>query len=199
MRTFVALDLEPEIRERIREFAEEIRGLASEARWATVESLHVTLKFIGEKPDDTVKQIETSLNSVQAGEFQLRFSGAGFFPTPRAARVFWIGIAADETLKHLARIIEDSLAKMGIPKEERGFSPHLTLARARGRSGAPGWRKADKPNRQFAKLHDFLEKHPAPDFGTMTAREFFLYRSQLSSKGSQYTKIARFALQPPIR
>jgi 2'-5' RNA ligase len=74
----------------------------------------------------------------------------------------------------------------------------LTLARTRGGSGAPGRRKDDKFNRQFARLQEFLATHPAAEFGTMTAREFFLYRSQLSSKGSQYTKIARFDLQPAI-
>jgi 2'-5' RNA ligase len=90
------------------------------------------------------------------------------------------------------------LAKIGIVQEDRAFSPHLTLARTRGGSGAPGRHKEDKPNRQLAKLQEFLGTHAAPDFGTMTAREFFLYRSQLSSKGSQYTKIARFELQPAI-
>ncbi len=97
-------------------------------------------------------------------------------------------------LENWPEVIDDSLEKIGIAKENRIFSPHLTLARARGGSGAPGRHKGDKPNRQFAKLQEFLAKRPAPEFGSMTAREFFLYRSQLSSQGSQYTKIAR--IQP---
>ena len=199
MRTFVALDLDPGIRERIREFVERVRGLASEARWVSTESLHVTLKFIGEKPEAMVKEIEQALTSIHAEQFQLRFSGTGFFPAAKAARVFWSGIEAEDGLRNLAKQIEESLTRIGIPKDERAFSPHLTLARARGGSGAPGWRKGDKPNRQFVKLQQFLAQHPALDFGTMTAREFFLYRSQLSSKGSQYTKIAHFALEPLTR
>ena len=102
------------------------------------------------------------------------------------------------SLPRLAKTIDEAAAKIGIPKEDRAFSPHLTLARTRGGSGAPGRRKDDKTNRQFAKLHEFLATRSAPDFGTMTAREFFLYRSQLSSTGSQYTKIARFDLRPEI-
>jgi 2'-5' RNA ligase len=196
MRTFVALDLDPAIRQRIQNFMEEVRGLAPDVRWVSAESLHVTLKFIGEKPDSKVAQIVEALSSIHAEPFQLRFSGAGFFPTAKAARVFWIGIEAEDALIRLAREIDESLAKIGIAKEDRAFSPHLTLARASGRSGAPGPRKYDKTNRLFAKLQDFLDSHPAPDFGTMTAHEFFLYRSQLSSKGSQYTKIATFELQP---
>jgi 2'-5' RNA ligase len=158
----------------------------------------VTLKFIGEQPDAAVSQIEASLQLIKAEPFQVSFSGTGFFPTPRAARVYWIGIEAEDRLTGLAKTADESLTRIGLPKEDRAFSPHLTLARARGGSGAPGRRKDDKSNRQFAKLQEFLATHPAPDFGTMTAREFFLFRSQLSSKGSQYTKIARFGLQPAI-
>jgi 2'-5' RNA ligase len=198
MRIFVALDLDQPIRERIQKFVEEIRTAAPDVRWIGSDSLHVTLKFIGEWPDAKVPHVEASLRSIQAEPFQVTFSGAGFFPTPRAARVFWIGIEAKDALTRLAKTIDESLAGIGIPKEDRAFSPHLTLARTRGGSGAPARRKDDKANRQFAKLQEFLATHPAPEFGTMTAREFFLYRSQLSSHGSQYSKIARFELQPAI-
>jgi 2'-5' RNA ligase len=198
MRIFVALDLDQPIRERIQQFVEEIRTTAPDVRWIGGQSLHVTLKFVGERPDSTVPQIEASLKSVSAEPFPVSFCGTGFFPTPRAARVFWIGIEAKDGLVRLTKTIDESLARTGIPKEDRAFTPHLTLARTRSRSGAPGRRKDDKTNRQFAKLQEFLTKHPAPEFGTMTAREFFLYRSRLSSKGSQYTKIAQFELQPAI-
>jgi 2'-5' RNA ligase len=198
MRIFVALDLDQAIRERIQKFVEQIHTAAPDARWISEESLHVTLKFIGERADTAISQIEAALRSIQAEPFRVSFSGTGFFPTPRAARVFWIGIEAQDALARLAKAIDAALAQLGIPNEDRAFSPHLTLARTRGGSGAPGRRKEDKPNRQFAKLQQFLATHAAPDFGTMTAREFFLYRSQLSTKGSQYTKIARFELQPAI-
>jgi RNA 2',3'-cyclic 3'-phosphodiesterase len=198
MRIFVALDLDSAIRERIQKFVEEVRVTAPDARWISGEALHVTLKFIGEQPDAAIAQIEAALRSIRAGPFQVSFSGTGFFPTPRAARVFWIGIQAEDALTRLAKTIDESLGLIGIPKDDRAYSPHLTLARARGGSGAPGQRKGDKSNHQFAKLQEFLTTHSVPEFGTMTAREFFLYRSQLSSKGSQYTKIARFELQPTI-
>ena len=196
MRVFVALELDPDIRRRIQGFVGEICGLAPDVRWVSEESLHVTLQFIGEKPEETVKQIEQTLKSVPIDPFPLRFAGAGFFPAPEAARLFWIGIEAGDGLAQLAKRVEESLAEIGIRKENRAFSPHLTLARQGGGSAAPGWRKRDQPNRQFLKLQAYLRKHPAPDFGTMTAREFFLYRSQLSRKGSRYTKIARFEFDP---
>jgi RNA 2',3'-cyclic 3'-phosphodiesterase len=198
MRIFVALDIEEEIRKRLQHFMEEMWQLASGARWVSPESLHVTLKFIGEKPEPAVKQIEEALGSINSEPFQVRFRGAGFFPTAKAARVFWAGIEGEAGLADLAAKVEESLAVVGVSEEQRDFSPHLTLARAGSRagggSGAPHWRKGDKVNQRFGQLQEKLAQSPAPDFGRMTAREFFLYRSQLSPKGSQYTKIARFGL-----
>ena len=193
MRVFVGLDIQDEIRERIARFIAEMRGLAPDVRWVKPESLHVTLKFIGERPDELVKQIEANLRTISGSSIQVSFRGAGFFPNPRSARVFWIGIEEEEELAKLAADLENALASLGIPKESRAFSPHLTLARAG--SGDPGRRKSDKANQRFAKLQQKLAEISAPEFGTITAREFFLYRSQLSSQGPRYTKIARFDLR----
>ena len=192
MRIFVGLDIEEEIRAQISRFVTEMRHLAPDVRWVKPESLHATLKFIGEKPDASVKQVEESLASVSAMAFNVSFRGAGFFPTAKSARVFWIGIEADPGLAKLASNIENTLFAIGIPKESRAFSPHLTLARTG--SGAPGRQQSDKPNKRFESLQQRLSNAPFPEFGTMTSREFFLYRSQLSSQGSRYTKIARFEL-----
>ena len=195
MRLFVALDIDEEIRKRIAEFIERVGRLAPDARWVSAESLHVTLKFIGEKPDAMVNDIESALQTIAGEPFRVSFRGCGFFPTAKSARVFWVGIDADSGLAALAKAVESTLMKLGIPAEKREFSPHLTLARASGGSGAPAWRKGDRPNRQFAALQSRLAE--VPEFGTMTAGEFFLYRSQLSPKGSRYTKIARFPFALP--
>jgi len=198
MRVFVGLDIDDEIRGRMEEFIREVRGLAPDVRWVTPESLHVTLKFVGEKPDGVVKEIEKTLGSIAAEAFEVSFRGCGFFPTAKAARVFWVGIETDARLAQLADKVEEKLAGIGIPKEERAFSPHLTLARGGARigsgSGAPGRRSGDRVNQRFAKLQERLNEQATLEFGTMAAREFFLYRSQLSPKGARYTKIARFGL-----
>lgn len=175
-------------------FIEEMRTFAPNVRWVTAESLHITLKFIGEQPDSKVKQIELALAEVRQLSFQLSFGASGFFPNAKSARVFWIGITAGAELAKLAQNVEEVLASLGIEREKRDFSPHLTLARLRGGSGAPGRQKRDKPNQDFTVLQNSLSAISEAEFGTMTAREFFLYRSQLSSKGSQYSKLARFAL-----
>ena len=195
MRLFVALDLDEKIRQTIEQFVAEVRSLAPGVRWVSTESLHITLKFIGEYPDAKVKDIEASLDSVSVNSaFRISFSGCGFFPTAKSARVFWIGIAAEPNLQPLAASIDKALLPLGVPQEKRAFSPHLTLARDGGGSGAPHRQRGDKPNRQFAPLQARLSEIPPPEFGTMTAREFFLYHSRLSPKGSEYTKVASFPL-----
>jgi len=195
----VGLDIDEAIRARIADFVAEARALAPDVRWVAAESLHLTLKFVGEKPDGVVAEIEKALASIGAESFQISFRGYGFFPTPRAARVFWVGIVADERLARLAGAVEENLSAIGIPKEDRAFSPHLTLARGGSRigsaSGAPERSRGDRVNQRFAKLQERLAERPPLEFGRMAAHDFFLYRSQLSPKGSKYSKIARFTLQ----
>lgn len=194
MRLFIALDIDAAIRERIARFSEGVQGFAPEARWVKPESLHVTLKFIGEQPEAAVEQIRQALATVRADTAEIQFRGYGFFPTAKSARVFWVGMESGPQLANLAAAVEGITASLGIATEERAFNPHLTLARGAGGSGSPRWRKADSPNRTFQILQGKLASLPAPEFGTMTAREFFLYRSQLSPRGSKYTKLAGFAL-----
>jgi RNA 2',3'-cyclic 3'-phosphodiesterase len=194
MRLFIALDIDDAIRERISRFVEGVQGFASNARWAKPESLHVTMKFIGEQPEPVVEQIKFALGTISATTAEIQFRGYGFFPTAKSARVFWVGMEAGPELATLAVLVDDKMAALGIPKEERVFSPHLTLARGPGGSGSPRSRKGDGPNRTFERLQEKLAALPAPEFGTMTTHEFFLYQSKLSPKGSQYTKLAGFAL-----
>lgn len=195
MRIFIAIDIDDTIRERITRFLEGVSGFAPDARWVKPESLHVTLKFIGEQPEPAVEQIKQALSVIPASMAEIHFHGYGFFPTAKSARVFWIGMEAGPSLAVLAAAIDDKLASLGIPKEDRAFSPHLTLARGAGGSGSPRRSKADGPNRTFQRLQEKLAVLPAPEFGTMTTRDFFLYQSQLSPRGSKYTKLARFDLE----
>jgi 2'-5' RNA ligase len=197
MRIFIALDIDDSIRERIRTFMEGVRGFAPDVGWVRAESLHVTLKFVGEKAPETVEAVRTALRSIHATPFEIAFRGYGFFPSPKAARVFWVGIQSGPQLPELATSIDKTTHALGIPKEEHAFSPHLTLARRRAGSGAPHPRKGDGPNSSFQQLQQKLSALPEAEFGTMTAGEFFLYESQLSRGGARYTKLERFALDSP--
>jgi RNA 2',3'-cyclic 3'-phosphodiesterase len=195
MRLFIALDIDDAIRERIARFMDGVGEFAPDARWMQPESLHVTLKFIGEQPEPAVAQIEPVLSSIMASALEIHFRGYGFFPTAKSPRVFWIGIETGPQLAALAQAIDNQLALLKISKENRPLSPHLTLARGAGRSGSPRRDKAEAPNRIFQRLQEKLAALPSPEFGTMAARAFFLYESHLSPKGSKYTKLARFDLK----
>jgi 2'-5' RNA ligase len=180
MRIFIALDIPADVRACLTEYVERARLLAPEARWARVEGLHVTLKFVGEASESRMEEIKTALVSVKTAPFTVRFAGVGFFPNAKAARVFWAGVDGGDALPCLASTIDAALEKLGFPRETKPYHPHLTLARTSAR-----------PLRELQPLL----ADPPPQFGTMTAREFFLYQSQPQKGGSKYTKLERFGLE----
>jgi len=179
MRIFIALDIPEQVRARLTEYMERARLLAPEARWARVEGLHVTLKFIGHVDDAVVEKIKAELRSIKAAPFEVKFAGVGFFPNPNAGRVFWAGVNGSDSLPKLASTIDSAMEKLGIPRETKPYHPHLTLART-----------SSRPLRGLKPLLD-----EPPQFGTMTAREFFLYQSQPQKGGSKYIKLERFELE----
>lgn len=191
MRLFVAIDLDEAVRQRIARYLEGVRGFAPDVRWVSPHSLHVTLKFIGES--DQLESIKEALARVQATSIKIAFRGTGFFPTAKSAHVFWVGIEAEEQLAKLAASVDAALLPLCIPKEDRAFTPHLTLARSG--SGNPKRERSDITNKKFQRLQEQLTKMPAPDFGTMTAHEFFLYQSKTAPSGAVYTRLASFALK----
>jgi 2'-5' RNA ligase len=192
MRLFVALDIDAEIRGRLAQFMDGVREFAPDARWVSAESLHLTLKFIGEWPGERLDELKRTLAGVHGQPTEITFSGTGFFPTPKAARVFWIGIQAGPELASLAGAVDFATSALGIESEKRAFAPHLTLARTG--SGRPQRMSSDRANSSFRHLQEKLAAIPAPAFGTMTPREFCLYESKLSPKGAVYTKLVSFPL-----
>lgn len=152
IRVFVAIAIDAAIRERVQRFVEGVSGFAPQARWVRPQSWHVTLKFIGEKVPETVEDIKRELAAIRAPQFPLAFRGYGVFPSAKAARVFWIGIEAGPELSQLATAVDDATARLGIPREDHPFRPHLTLARGAGGSGSPRWRKQDRDNQNFLTL-----------------------------------------------
>jgi len=197
MRIFIGIDLDPEVRARIERFIEGVQGFAPDARWVGGESLHITLKFIGEQTPEQVEAIAESLRRVAGSAFEIHASGYGFFPTAKAPRVFWIGIHAGRQLAELARNVDAAVAELGIASEDRPYSPHLTLARGGGgrrASGSPKLHKGDSPNTLFAALQKRLAGMGEIDFGKMPVRELILYQSRLSPGGSKYTKFQSLPL-----
>jgi 2'-5' RNA ligase len=179
MRIFIALDIPNDVRAGLTSYMERARALAPDARWARVEGLHVTLKFVGHVDNVMLEQIKAALRSIRATPFEVKFAEVGFFPNPNAGRVFWAGVDGGDHLPRLASTIDAALERLEFARETKPYHPHLTLART-----------SSRPLRELRPLL----ADPPPQFGTMTAREFFLYQSQPQKGGSKYTKLERFVL-----
>ena len=148
-----------------------------------VEGLHVTLKFVGEVSDAKLGEIQMSLSSLSTPEpFALTFAGIGFFPDTRKPRSFWIGVKDWKPLEDLAVTLDHSMEPLGIKRESRSYSPHLTLARSKG---SP---------KELMGLTGLIHSETEPRFGAMNVTEFVLFRSQLGKGGTKYRKMASFRL-----
>jgi 2'-5' RNA ligase len=181
MRLFVALDIPETVRAALAGLVQKLRAAHPGARWARMEGFHVTLKFIGETASENAGAIQAALASIPAqAPFSIDFRGLGFFPNDRHPRVLWAGVAASPQLTGLAAAVDATLAPLGIPREERAFSPHLTLARFKEPHGLPS-------------LHAAIEKAKPFEFGLATAKEFHLYQSVLKRDGAEYTRLATFS------
>lgn len=182
MRLFVAIEIAPEIRERIADFVSSIKPSLTSARWSRPEGLHITLKFLGNVSDEKLAAINARLQTIRASQFSLDVRDAGVFPNAKSPRVLWLGLDAPPALAQLASQVDSALDALGFEREKRAFTPHITLARFKDRDGK-------------INVNTALSAVPKAGFGTMTATEFHLYESKLSPQGSQYSKLANFPLQ----
>jgi RNA 2',3'-cyclic 3'-phosphodiesterase len=182
VRLFVAVDIPEDVRGAVRALVARLRDTCRSARWARIEGLHVTLKFIGETSPEQAEKIKSMLAAVPLpAPILMNFRGLGFFPNERRPRVLWSGIEGGPGLAALAGAIETALIPLGIPREERAFSPHLTLARF----DSPGG---------LHKLRAAIESTGPLEFGGTMAKEFHLYQSVLKRGGAEYTRVATFSL-----
>jgi 2'-5' RNA ligase len=187
-RLFVALEPPEAVRRRLAAIAVELRRAAGrgsdEIRWVPPENVHLTLQFLGGVPEERLPDVERAIRAAAAAArpLSLEVKGAGGFPNARRPRVVWAGLAGD--LPALAALVADlgrRLAPLGFPPEDRPFSAHLTLGRAREGRGASGIAGA---------LASAAEAAGAPWRGT----EVVLFESHLSPKGPRYEALAHAPL-----
>lgn len=176
IRLFVALDFPPEVRERLAGLGGGVPG----ARWTEADNLHLTLRFIGEVPDDMAADIDAALAEIESPAFDLVLDGVGMFGSGRSARVLWAGVERSEPLTRLQSKVESALVRCGLPAEERKFSPHVTLARLR-----------DAPKERLGR---FLEERGLFRAGPMRIDRFTLYRSHLGKGGAVYEALREYGL-----
>ena len=180
MRLFFGLDLPAETVRSLEALVDRLRPTAR-IQWSPPANLHITTKFVGEWPDERLAEMKAAAAGLASREpIQVRVRRVGFFPNPHAPRVFWCGIDAPG-LPALAEHTDGATAALGVARETRAFSPHLTLARIK-----------EKLNLQ--PLREAVAGLPSLDFGQFQAANFFLYQSTLRPSGSVYTKLAEFPL-----
>jgi RNA 2',3'-cyclic 3'-phosphodiesterase len=186
MRTFIAIELDPQVRQAVVEVQTTLKRDLSRLpgarpQWVRPESLHLTLKFLGEIDEESLPDVLVALRiaAQRHREFSLGVRGIGVFPDARAPKVVWAGLSGDvDTLTALALAVEEALIPAGIPPEGRPFKAHLTLARIK--DGARDIGKALAAN-------GFLESRL--DMGSMQVHEIVLMKSDLKPSGSVYTRL----------
>ncbi|MBI2856518.1 MAG: RNA 2',3'-cyclic phosphodiesterase [Chloroflexi bacterium] len=183
IRAFVAIELPADIRAELERVTQEIQNArVSGVRWVRPEGIHLTLKFLGNIPGESVGPVSQALGRCAAtrAPFELHLGNLGAFPNPRAPRVIWIGLeGALEALLDLQRAVEDELEGLEFPRERRDFSPHLTLGRVR--EGIPPAQKK-RLGEMIADAHLDIQ-------GQMLVAELSLMRSTLMPSGAVYARL----------
>src|SRR5713226_1496242 len=120
MRVFIAVDLPDELRKELATLQRELEPLTDTARWVAPESIHITLKFLGEVPEKRVEDIDGALTGLTWKPFTVTVRTVGFFPGNRSPRVFWAGMEAP-TMQNLAEELDSRMEPLGFEKEKRAF------------------------------------------------------------------------------
>jgi 2'-5' RNA ligase len=183
VRCFVAVDLAPDVLAAIGGVIEAMRTVGGDVRWVAPGNLHVTLKFIGNVPEERVDTVRAALEPVAAttAPFAVVAAGLGVFPNPRRARVVWVGVQSSQ-LGAVALGVDDALGARGFSRESRAFSPHVTIGRVRT---PRGW------DRVLAALQPYWEQ----SFGTSQVDQIVTYRSELRREGARYTALHQLPLR----
>ena len=185
MRLFTAIDLNPDVLLRLERLLTALRPEAL-VRWNPLDNLHITIKFIGGWPESRVAELDEALASLLPRKpFEVELKELGWFPNERFPRVLWAGVHGGQALADLARESEDLLASLGIAKESREFSPHLTLARI----------KNPVP---LGRLRQRVAEAKATSFGSLSVRQFALFRSDPGSNASIYRPLRAYRFETAL-
>jgi RNA 2',3'-cyclic 3'-phosphodiesterase len=183
MRTFIAIELPQEIKDTLGRLQQKLKAAGADVKWVEPANIHLTLKFLGEIDEPAKERISVSLEKICRSRptFNISLSSCGAFPSIDSPRVIWAGIKeGDSQIKQIALDIEDALAQIGLPKEDRDFSSHITLGRTR----------SSKNRRQLSELLSSLK----PLEGSFPAAKITLYKSSLTPRGPVYEILQEFQL-----
>lgn len=188
IRLFIAIELSQSIHDQLADLMTDLKKINwKTAKWVRSENIHLTLKFLGDTEQNKIAFLKSSLAEAckDTKPFKLIVKGTGVFPSRKNPHVLWAGVAESDELSHLYIAVEGAMTTLGYKKEDRPFSPHLTLARI------PYIGDTAAMDATMNSLFDARSR----EFGTVIVRRITLFQSTLASGGSIYTPLAfiRFA------
>ena len=189
IRTFVAIELDHAFKVALGQVQARLKSsrVSHIGRWVSPDSIHLTLKFLGNVPVEQVEEIGQAVDCAceSLAPFHISLAGLGCFPNVRRPRVIWIGIGGDlETLARLQHSVDSELNRIGFKPERRSFKPHLTLARIRD-NARPSERE---------EMGMLISAEQVATTVSMTVREVSLMRSDLKPSGAVYSRLAAIRL-----
>ncbi len=191
LRVFIAIELPTHICDAIQKQTARLReALGSDfVRWVPTQNMHLTLKFLGDTSSSYLDFLKQMLirEADSCPQFDLQLGGLGAFPNSRKPRLIWIGIHAPSNLASLQKNIEAGTTRLGYEQEERAFSPHLTIGRAR-QNVSPT---------DLQKIRVALDAIQLGNIGIARVDSIHLFKSDLQPGGSIYTKLFSAPLSKP--
>lgn len=181
-RCFIALEITEPVVSAVAELLQLFRQAGAEVRWVRPETLHLTVKFLGELREPAVDEVRKVLRSVVPRHpvFSVKISGIGGFPSLRRPKVLWAGVSSLGELTEFQSDLDGELARSGFEADSRPYVPHLTLGRIRSglSESLPG-----------------LQEMAAHVFGKVEFRQVVLKESRLSASGPDYADLLRVDLR----
>jgi len=185
-RVFIAVALDRALQEAVAALERRLEEAGAHLRWVKPENLHFTLRFLGQISDPQLDRARKAAREACAGftPFRIALAGVGVFPDLLRPRVVWVGVAQGaEAMVGLARRVDDALARQRFPREPRGFTPHLTLARLKE---ASPW---GDTGRVLAAFHGV-------GVGEQDVTSLLVMESLLRPQGPIYTPVEEVLLSP---
>lgn len=182
-RSFIAIELSAEAKKELTRVVDFLKEAGASVKWVKPGSIHLTLKFLGDVPEDRITDIESKLKPIAESfpSFSMTLEGIGVFPDWKYVKVIWAGIGeGSSSLEELAEKVDEAMASAGFEKEKRAFKSHLTLGRVRN----------SKRKKELKEKAQEAEMKPV----VITASSIVLFKSELTSEGAVHTPLAEFHL-----
>lgn len=183
MRIFIGIKLDDAVLEKIEKFLKPLKKIPTPIKWTKLKNLHVTIKFIGDIPDEQYPQIEELLSNAgfNTGEINLKITGCGKFGKGHNLDILWIGIDKNDKVEKMYNKIEKTLENGGIPRERHKFRPHITVAR-------------NKKSFNFNSFFKIIDENREHFISGLKITHFQVYKSQLTPEGPIYSILKEIPL-----